>query len=50
MDKVTEKCPYENFPIEIEEGVNNENDNKKEITVENKYDGVIHRDIKEYEK
>ena len=34
----------------MEEGVNNEEDDKKEITADNEDEGVIHRDIKEYEK
>ena len=34
----------------MEEGVNNEDDDKKEITEENEDEGEIHRDIKEYKK
>ena len=34
----------------MEEGVNIEDDYKKEITAENEYEGEMHRDITEYEK
>ena len=34
----------------MEEGVNNEDDDEKEITAENEDEGEIHRDIKQYEK
>ena len=50
MEKVIEEFPDDNSPVEMEEGVNNEDNDKKEITSENEYQGVIHRDIIEYEK
>ena len=34
----------------MEEGLNNEDDYKKEITAENEYEGVIHRYITENER
>ena len=50
MDKVIEECPDDTSPIEMEEGVNIEDDDKKEITAENEYEGEMHRDITEYDK
>ena len=34
----------------MEESENNEDDDKKEITADNEYEGVIHRNIIENEK
>ena len=34
----------------MEEGVNNEDYDEKEITPDNEYEGVIQRDITEYKK
>ena len=36
--------------IDMEEGVNNDDDDEKKITAENKDEGEIYRDITEYEK
>ena len=41
MDKLIEKFPYDTSPIEMEEGVNNKDDDKKEITAENEDEGEI---------
>ena len=40
MDKVIDECPEETSPVETEEGVNNEDDYKKEIIAYNKYEGL----------
>ena len=45
LDNIIEECPDYNFPAEMEEGVNNEDDDEKEIKSENEYEGVIHRVI-----
>ena len=50
LDKVIEECLDYISPIDIEKGVNNEDDAKKEITADNEYEGVIHRDITDYDK
>ena len=50
MDKVIEEFPDDTSPIEIEEGVNNEYDEEKEITAKNVDEGEKHIDMKEYEK
>ena len=45
-----EACPHDTYPVEMEEGVNNEDNDKKEMTPENEYESVIHRYITENEK
>ena len=50
MDKLIEKCPDETYPVETDEGVNNEDDDEKEITSENEDGGVVHINITENEK
>ena len=50
MDKVIEEYPDETCPIEMGGGVNNEDDDKKEITADNEYEGVIHRNFTDNEK
>ena len=50
LNKVTEECSDETSPIKMEEGVNNEEDDEKEITSDNEDEGVIHRNITENEK
>ena len=43
LDKAIEECPDETSPVEMEEGVNNEDYDEKET--ENDYEVVIHRYI-----
>ena len=50
LDKVIEEFPDDTSPVDMEEGLNNEDDDEKEITVENEDEGEIHRNIIEYEK
>ena len=50
LDNVTIESPYDTTPIDMEKYVNNEDDNKKEITSENEDEGVIHINITENEK
>ena len=50
MYKIIEEFPDYTSPVDTEEGVNDKNDEKKEIISENGYEGVIHRDITENEK
>ena len=45
LDKVIEKWPDDTSPVEMKEGVNIEDYEKKEITAYNEYEGVIHRNI-----
>ena len=40
LDNAIEGCPHESFPVDMEEGVNNEDGDEKET--ENEYEGVIH--------
>ena len=47
MDKVIEEFPDDTSPVEMEGGVNNEDDDEKET--DNEDEGVIHRDITENE-
>ena len=50
LDKVIEECPDDTSPVDMEEGVNNEDDDEKEIMAQNEYEGVIHRYITDNEK
>ena len=50
MDKVTEECPDDTTPDGMKSGVNNEYNDEKQITAENKGEGVIQRDITNNEK
>ena len=50
FDKAKIEIPDYTTPDEIEKFVNNEEDDKKEITAENEDEGVIHRVITEYGK
>ena len=50
MYKLIIECPDDATPADMEEGVNNEDEDEKEITEENEYEGVIYRDITDYEK
>ena len=50
LDKVKIERPDDTTPAEMEKCVNNEEDDKKEITAENEYEGVIHIFSTEYEK
>ena len=50
MDKMIEEFLDDRIPAEIKECVNNEDYDKKEITVKNGYEGVINRDITENER
>ena len=45
MDKLIEEFPDDTSSVEMEKGLNNEDEDEKEITSENEYEGVIHRDI-----
>ena len=47
FDKSTQVCPDDTSPVEMEEGVNNEEDHKKQKTAQNEDESVIHRDITE---
>ena len=50
MDKVPIEIPDDTTRAEMEKCVNIEDDDKKEITEENEYEGVIHRVITDDEK
>ena len=50
MDKVKIEIPDDTTPDEIEKYVNNEDDDNKEITADNEYEGVIQRVITDDEK
>ena len=50
MYKATIEIPDDTTLADIKKGVNNEDDDEKEITAENEYGGVINRDITEREK
>ena len=50
MDKMIEEFLDDRIPAEMKECVNNEDYDKKEITVKNGYEGVINRDITENER
>ena len=50
LDKIIEEFPDDTYPIEMEEGVNNEYDDEKEITSKNEDECEIHRNMTEYEK
>ena len=50
MDKVTIGSLEDTTLSEMDKCVNNEGEEKKEITADNEDEGVIHRAITEYEK
>ena len=50
MDKVTIEIPDDTTLADMEKWINNEEDDKKEITADSEDEGVIHRISKEYEK
>ena len=50
LDKVIIEIPDDTTPSEMDKCVNNQYYDKKEITVENEDEGIIQRDITEYEK
>ena len=48
LDKVIEVCTYDTYPVDMEEGVNNKEDDEQET--QNEYEGLIHRDITDNER
>ena len=50
LDKVTIEIPDDTTPANMQKCVNIKEDDKKEITAENEYEGVIHRVSTQYEK
>ena len=47
MDKLIEEWPDDTSTVDMDEGLNNEYDDKKEITAENEDESVIQIDITE---